>query len=124
MASPARLIAVLDDEPDFRRAMTRLLTSYGYEAAAFANAQALLAAVSTRRFDCILLDLHMPGVTGFDVLAALRARPQSPPVIVVSGHDDPDYGRRALDLEAFAWQRKPVRAPDLVKAIERACADA
>lgn len=122
MYRPALRIAILDDEPDFRRAMVRLLTSYGYDAVPFATGQALLGAVSTSRFDCILLDLYMPDVTGFDVLASLRARPHAPPVIVVTGHDDPEYTRRALDLDAFACQRKPVRAPDLINAIERACA--
>ena len=122
MSPPARLIAILDDEPDFRRAMTRLLKSYGYDSIPFANGHALLGAVAGYRFDCILLDLSMPGLTGFDVLTALRARPHAPPVIVVTGKDDADSTRRALELEAFDCQRKPVRGPELVKSFERACA--
>jgi len=119
---PSRLIAILDDEPEFRRALARLLKAHGYDAVPFANAQALLAAVSSLRFDCILLDLDMPGISGFDVLEALRARAHAPPVIVVTGQDDRASTERALALEAFACQRKPVRAPELIGAIERACA--
>lgn len=121
MSPAARLIAILDDEPGFRRAMARLLKSYGYDAVPFANGAALLGAIASCRFDCILLDLSMPGVTGFDVLTALRARPHAPPVIVVTGQEDPSSARRAMELEAFDCQKKPVRAPELIKAIERAC---
>lgn len=121
MSPAARLIAILDDQPDFRRALARLLKSYGYETAPFASGQALLGAVSSCRFDCILLDLHMPGLNGFDVLSALRARSHAPPVIVITGQDDPDSVRRAMALEAFDCHKKPVRAPELIKAIERAC---
>ena len=117
----ARTIAILDDEPDFRRAMTRLLKSYGYDPVPFASGHALLGAVAAYRFDCILLDLSMPGLSGFDVLTALRARAHAPPVIVLTAQDHPASSRRALELEAFDCQRKPVRAPQLIEAIERAC---
>lgn len=121
MSPVARLIAILDDEPGFRRALARLLKSYGYEAVPFASGHALLGAIASHRFDCILLDLSMPGLTGFDVLGALRARPHAPPVIVVTGQEDADSVRRAMELEAFDCHKKPVRAPELIKAIERAC---
>ncbi len=115
-------IAIVDDESGFRRALVRLLKAHGLDAVPFATGEALLAGVATSDFDCILLDLHMPGVSGFDVLESLRARPNTPPVIVVTGHDDPDCARRAFELAAFDCQRKPVRASDLIDAIRRACA--
>ena len=121
---PSRLIAILDDEPAFRRAMARVLGTYGYEGVPFATAGALLRAVHVQRFDCILLDLAMPDLHGFEVLAALRALRNVPPVIVVTGRDDPESVRRAMELEAFDCHKKPVRAPELVGAIERACAAA
>lgn len=124
MPSLPRSIAILDDEPAFRRAMARLLHTYGYESVPFATGQALLRAVPAQRFDCILLDLAMPDQGGLEVLTALRAVRNVPPVIVVTGRDDPESVRRAMELEAFDCQRKPVRAPDLVQAIERACAAA
>lgn len=102
--------------------MARVLRAYGYEGVAFATASALLRAVGVQRFDCILLDLAMPDAGGLEVLAALRAVRNVPPVIVVTGRDDPESVRRALDLEAFDCHRKPVRAPELVQTIERACA--
>ncbi len=120
MSLPSKSIALLDDEPAFRRAMARLLHAYGYDSVPFATAKALLRAVPVQRFDCILLDLSMPDMDGLEVLAALRAMRDVPPVIVVTGTDDPDSVRRAMALEAFDCHRKPVRAPELVDAIERA----
>lgn len=115
------VIAILDDEPDVRRALSRLLHAHGHFAAPFADGRVLLAAMAGIAFDCMLLDLNMPAMSGFDVLAALSAMPRRPPVIVVTGHDDPAYACRALALGAFAVHRKPVRAPELLAAVARAC---
>jgi CheY-like chemotaxis protein len=115
------LIAILDDEEDFRRALARLLKAHGYEVVGFARGEELIAS-GRQDVDCVLLDLHMPGMSGFDVLAALKRRLTAPPVIVISAHDDPGNVQRALALDAFEYQLKPVSAPALLGAIERACA--
>lgn len=122
MATRPPLIAILDDEPDFRRALTRLFASHGYDAVSFATGHALLAAVARYRFDCITLDLDLPGMSGFDVLAALRESDQAPPVIVITGQDTPDGQRRAAALAVSAYQRKPVRSDTLMAAVRSACA--
>jgi CheY-like chemotaxis protein len=67
----------------------------------------------------VLLDLFMPGMSGFDVLAALRSTSDPPPAIVITAHDEPELVRHALDLNAVACLRKPVAAPDLLDAIAR-----
>jgi CheY-like chemotaxis protein len=64
----------------------------------------------------------MPGMTGFDVLARLRGQPAPPPVIVITAHDDPDFVQKAIELNAFECQLKPLTSPVLLGAIERACA--
>lgn len=120
MESPAVRIAILDDEEKLRLALARLLRAHGCEAVGFACAEELLAALGARRFDCVLLDLFMPGLSGFDVLAALRAGSDAPPVIVISAHDEPESTGRARALGAIDCLRKPVAAPALLGAIERA----
>jgi len=120
MGQQIPVIAILDDEERFRLALTRLLKAHGYEVASFATGEELLAATLRRRFDCVLLDLYMPGLTGFEVLTELQGNPSSPPVIVITAHDDPDSVKRALALNAFECQPKPVRAPRLLDSIERA----
>jgi len=117
---PSPVIAILDDEEDFRRALSRLLKAHGYEVVSVATGEALLDEIAQRRIDCVLLDLHMPGMSGFDVLAALQREEHSPPVIAVTARDDPEFERRALALHAFECQRKPVGALKLIAAIERA----
>ena len=121
MSSPVFAIAVLDDEEQYRRALARLLRAHDHQVFAFECGGALLAEIHRRRFDCVLLDLHMPGMSGFDVLSALHGDSAAPPVIAITGHDDPDFARRALVLGAFACQRKPVTASTLLATIERAC---
>lgn len=121
MASRTPVIAILDDEADFRRALTRLFAAHGYDSVAFANGHALLAAVAQYHFDCITLDLDLPGMSGFDVLAALRAGHDGPPVIVITGHDTADGEQRAAAMSVLAYQRKPVRAAELMAIVSEAC---
>ena len=97
-----------------------LETSCDESAAAIVRDGALLASAVAERFDCVLLDLYMPGMSGFDVLAELKLESDPPPVIVVTAHDDADHARRALALDAFECQCKPVGAQRLIDAIERA----
>ena len=90
--------------------------------ASFSAGEELIAELAQRAFDCVLLDLHMPGMTGFDVLTLMRSQPTAPPVIVITAHDDPDSLKKAFELNAFECQLKPVASPALLGAIERACA--
>lgn len=114
------VIAVVDDEEDFRRALSRLLKAHGYGVESFAAGEELVARVSRRGFGCVLLDLNMPGMTGFDVLAELQGEANPPPVIVLSANDDPAVVERAFALHAFEYQMKPVAGPALLGSIERA----
>ena len=122
MGQSRRVIAILDDEEDYRRALSRLLQAHGYDVASFSAGEELIAGLARRSFDCVLLDLHMPGMTGFDVLARLRGQPAPPPVIVITAHDDPAFVQKAIELNAFECQLKPLTSPVLLGAIERACA--
>jgi CheY-like chemotaxis protein len=111
-------IAIVDDEEKLRVALGRLLRAHGHDTEAFATGQALIAAIARRRFDCVVLDLFMPGMSGFDVLAVLQAMPAAPPVVVVSAHDDPELAQRAFALGAAACRHKPIGALALLHAIE------
>lgn len=120
MPHPAPLIAILDDEDHFRKALSRLLSAHGYRVQCFARGQDLAAAVTQRPFDCVLVDLNMPGMSGFDVLAELQGELRPPPVIVVTANDDAAAMKRAFALNAFDYRVKPVAAPGLLDSIERA----
>jgi FixJ family two-component response regulator len=101
-------VAVLDDEAKFRQAQTRLLKTHGLKVETFETGNVLLAALARERFGCVLLDLHMPGMTGFDVLAELATQEPRTPVIVITGHDEPGNALRVRALGAMEYLLKPV----------------
>ncbi len=105
-----------------RIALARLLKSHGLHVMAFANGEELLtvAAARTPRLDCLVLDLHMPDLTGFDVLARLAEAAIALPVIVFTGHDEPGNAARVAALGAKDYLLKPIDGTALLAAIGRA----
>jgi FixJ family two-component response regulator len=122
MPQLSAIVAVLDDEPEMRKALRRLLLTKGFRVEVHARGEELLESLSTGLPDCLLLDIHMPGVNGFDVLAALASRQITTPVVVITGHDEPDTEERVRSLGAVAYLRKPVDETTLFSAIEKALA--
>jgi len=113
-------VAVLDDEAKFRQAQSRLLKTHGFKVESFETGDQLLAALERQRFDSVLLDLHMPGMTGFDVLERLARHGPRTPVIVVTGHDGPENETRVRSLGAADYLVKPVDDADLLEALQQA----
>lgn len=120
MVTTAPIIAVLDDEPEMRKALRRLLACRGFQVAEYERGEDLLEALGSRRLDCLLLDLHMEGVNGFDVLEAFLAQQVHVPVIIVTGHDEPGTEEQARRLGAAAYLKKPVDRDTLLSSISAA----
>jgi FixJ family two-component response regulator len=118
ISSAPPVIALLDDEAQMLTALGRLLRSQGFDVALFQQGESLLAAEKEQEFYCIVMDLHMPGLNGFDVLQALGDRPVHPPVIIITGHDEAGNGERVRALGACAYLLKPVPAAPLLDAIQ------
>jgi FixJ family two-component response regulator len=118
MGTAPPVVAVLDDEPEMLKAIRRLLSSRGYRVEEFERGEDFLAALNSHAPDCLLLDLHMPGINGFDVLEALCSRQICIPVIVVTAHDEPGTAERVRGLGAFAYLKKPVDRDALLAAID------
>lgn len=114
------LIAVLDDEPQFGKALARLLKAHGFEVVTFTRGEDLFEACESRLPECLLLDLHMPGLNGFEVLE--RIAPQGVPVLVITGHDQPGNAERVRDLGALRYFHKPVNESQLLEAIHEVLA--
>ena len=118
----ADLIIIVDDDEAVRRALTLLLSSYGWNVAAFSSATALLAeGLPDQGPACIVVDQDMPDMTGIALISALRQAGQGLPAILVSGGVD---GRRHVELAAAAipctvFLRKPIDADQLVGCIGR-----
>ena len=82
-------VAIVDDEEPVRKALKRLLRASGLEAEGYASGKDFLEASAQREPDCVVLDLHMPAMTGVEVQEELRRLGKSLPVIVVTAHDEP-----------------------------------
>jgi FixJ family two-component response regulator len=114
------LIAIVDDEALVRTVLERLVRSRGYRVASYASGRDFLDSLDSSQPDCVLLDLHMPMLSGYDVLAALRGRCESIPVIVVSANIDANVPHKATALGAIACLNKPVDAGILFETITSA----
>ena len=117
MTQTRPLIAVLDDEPQMSKALGRLLKTYGFEVVTFAFGAELLAACASRLPNCLLLDLHMPDLNGFEVLERLAAQHLPVPVVVITGHDQPGNAERVRALGALDYLLKPLNESQLLASI-------
>jgi FixJ family two-component response regulator len=114
------LIAIVDDEEHVRVALRRLCSAWDLEPRTFGSARELLDSLPAAHPDCLILDVHMPGLGGLDALACLLDRGISIPSIVITGRDDEDMRVRAAAVGASAYLCKPVDAGVLLAAIRRA----
>jgi FixJ family two-component response regulator len=116
------LIAVVDDEEPVRKALMRLMRSAGLSVETFGSGAEFLKSLDARLPDCVVLDLHMPQMDGFNVQAHLAGKCAALPVIIITGHDLPKARERALEGRASAFLRKPVHDSTLLDAISAATA--
>ena len=120
MIKTRSLIAIVDDEEPIRKALSRLLRSAGMGVETFPSGVEFLESLATQRPDCVVLDLHMPIVNGFDVQARLTESGVNVPVVIITGHDSDETRDRALSGFPVAYLRKPVNDQVLLDAIELA----
>ena len=120
MVSDLPLLAVVDDDADVRVALTRLVASAGFAVETFASGAEFLRSIADHEPDCVVLDLHMPEMSGFDVQGALASRHAAVPVVVVTGHDTPESRARAIQLGAKVYLCKPIHDEALLAAIAAA----
>ena len=122
MTKPCLLIAIVDDEESVRKALMRLMRSVGLSVETFGSGPEFLKSIETRLPDCVVLDLHMPHMDGFNVQALLAQKYAALPVIIMTGHDLPQARERAMQGGASAFLRKPVLDHILLDAISAATA--
>ena len=118
MARTDSCIAIVDDEVFVRTALARLLRLSGYEAVTYASGDDFLAALEGRRPDCVLLDIHMPGLSGLDVKDRLTTMRIHLPVIFITASDEVDSALAARAGSCLL--HKPFTNNDLLTAIAAA----
>ena len=122
MKSVAICIAVVDDEAPVRTMLGRLLRLANYEVAAFGGGDEFLASLPHRRPDCIILDVHMPGLSGLDVQARLSAARIEIPAVFITGSDDVALDGKVQHAGGVKLLRKPFSNDELLQAIGLALA--
>jgi FixJ family two-component response regulator len=111
------MIYIIDDDESVRRAFLILMQSAEFDSQAFPSPEKFFESVTLTDHDCIILDLRMPGMNGFDFLRELALRKKKVPVIVVSAFDDAQNRQLAQKLGAIAFFRKPVDSQALIDTI-------
>jgi FixJ family two-component response regulator len=119
----ARTIHIVDDDDAVRDSLRALLESYDFLVTDHASGDDFLREFSGLALGCVLLDIHMPGISGLELLKILRSRGLHIPAIVISGRADSELGADLIQNGALAVFDKPVDNDELILAIEAAFAD-
>jgi FixJ family two-component response regulator len=115
-------VAVVDDEESVRRAMGRLIRSAGIDVETFPSGAEFLQSLESHSPDCVVLDLHMPGLSGFEVQARLKESESRVPIVVITGHDTDESRERVTKAGVAAYLLKPVDEKILLDTISAAVA--
>ena len=111
-------IAVIDDDESFRIALVESLSSLGYGSSGYASAEDYVRAIGDRSFNCIVTDIHMPGMSGLDLMKRLAAQGSTTPVVLITASSDTNLEARAAAKGARCLLRKPFEIDDLIECIE------
>jgi CheY-like chemotaxis protein len=113
-------VYVIDDDPSVRRSLARLLASVDLPVRTFDSAEAFLEDADPAAGGCLIVDIHLLGMSGTDLMKRLAGGQSHWSVVAMSGADDASVEREALRLGAVAYLRKPFVAETLLEAIARA----
>lgn len=113
-------VFVIDDDAAVRDSLQALLEIKNFEVVAFESCDSFLSTAAGVPGDCLVLDLHMAGTNGLDLLRTLKQRGTPLPTIVLTGRGSTEVRSAALDLGALTMLDKPVRPADLFAALDLA----
>jgi len=121
MADQNQSIVLVEDDAGMRKAIARLLRAAGFNAVrVFPSAEALLGTDAAESAACLVLDIHLPGLSGIDLRRRLAASGREPPVIFITAHEDPSVRDEAETLGCVDYLHKPFEGSVLLNAIRRA----
>jgi FixJ family two-component response regulator len=113
-------LAVIDDDASFRAALVESLCSLGYGVRGFGSAEEFVAGDGEVAFDCIITDIHMPGMSGLDLQRLLVARDCRVPVILITARAEPGLEATAAQCGAVGLLRKPFASESLLGCLAKA----
>jgi FixJ family two-component response regulator len=115
-----QVVSVVDDDESLRRSLGNLFRSVGFTVETFASADEFLRSAQRANTSCLVLDLRMNGMSGFDLLRHLAAGEPRIPVVILTAHGDEETRRRSLEAGAIAFLDKPFHAHALLEAVRGA----
>jgi FixJ family two-component response regulator len=113
------VVYVVEDDASVRRAVTRLLRAHGLRTMAFVSAEAFLQTGPWGPEACLILDVQMPGMTGWELLAELEATGRTLPVIIITAYNEEPTPEQARQAGIVAYLRKPFDEQVLLEALQR-----
>ena len=116
----SHLVAVVDDDASVRRALTRLLQSADLRVFTYASAIEFLDTGLSSAPECLILDIHLGGMSGLELLSRLRELGHNLPVLIITAHDDAQAREAAARGGCTAYLRKPLDAKLLLEEVATA----
>ena len=120
MPKRVTMVAVVDDDPSMLKAAADLLDARGFSVSLFTSAEEFLDSGEAEHVDCLLLDIHLGGLSGIELRQRLSALHPTLPVIFMTALDDDIVRQQALGVGCVACLRKPFPARQLIDALDRA----
>jgi FixJ family two-component response regulator len=116
-------VAVVDDDESLCRSMSRLLRAAHLQPIMYSSAEAFLADTKRPKFDCLLLDIQLKGMSGLDLSRRLSAVNDLTPVVFITAYDDPEVRDQAQASGCAGYFRKTDSGADVLVAIRRAISE-
>jgi len=120
MSSLEGVVVAIDDDPLMLKALRRLLGASGFVVAAFESAEAFLASGVVDDVTCLVLDISLAGMSGFDLARRLAISGHRVPIIFITAADNGATREEAIEAGAVAYLTKPFQAAVLIDAIHKA----
>lgn len=120
----APTVCIVDDDEAVRDSLHMLLMMRGFSVRTYESAQSFLDDAGRRDCQCLLLDMHMPGMTGLSLLTTLRAQGDHAPTVMVTAAGDNALAEQVAREGALGLLKKPVNEEELVTWVNRAIAEA
>ena len=118
--SQGRMLVVVEDDPSMSKALERILRAGGFSATLFNSAEDALSADEVINADCLVLDIQLPGMSGFDFYRTLLQSGANLPVVFITAHDAPAVRAEAERLRPGSYLPKPFMGRALVDAVRLA----
>ncbi len=121
LAKQARItegfVLVVDDDARVRDLLVDIVSAQGYRPVAVDNGERALEELGRQHFDLVFLDLVLPGVSGLDILRAIKERDKRAVVVIVTGYGDDPLALEAMSLGPLLLIRKPFRTSDIIEVL-------